>query len=174
MSWTYPEPVVASRYGGHMGDERREMSVSRIVRVSPERAWTELTDAWVYTSWVVGATHIRDVDENWPEPGSKLYHTVGPWPLTIKDHTEVLEADPPRRLVLNARAWPVGEARIELTLEPVPEGTKITIAEWPVRGPGAWTRNPLMDAVLRARNRESLGRLAALAEHRPVVSYDRS
>ncbi len=149
------------------------MSVSRVVRVSPERAWTELTDAWVYTSWVVGATHIRDVDASWPEPGSKLHHTVGPWPLTIKDFTTVVEADPPRRLVLNARAWPVGEARIEITLEPVPDGTEVTMAEWPVRGPGAWGRNPLMDALLRARNRESLGRLAALAENRPVVSYER-
>ena len=157
-----------------MGDDSQKMSVSRLVHVSPERAWTELTDAWVYTSWVVGATHIRNVDDNWPEPGSKLHHTVGPWPLMIKDHTEVLEAEPPRRLVLNARAWPVGEARIELNLDPVAEGTQITMMEWPVRGPGAWARNPLMDALLRARNRESLGRLAALVENRPPVNYDRS
>jgi uncharacterized protein YndB with AHSA1/START domain len=156
-----------------MGDDNRDMAVSRIVGVPPERVWLELADGWVYTSWVVGATHIRDVDPNWPEPGSKLYHTVGPWPLTIKDHTEVLEAVAPRRLVLNARAWPVGEAHIELTLEAVPEGTRITIAEWPQRGVAAWTRNPVTDALLRARNRESLSRLAALAEHRPVVSYDR-
>jgi uncharacterized protein YndB with AHSA1/START domain len=160
-----------------MGDvrrDRREMSISRVLRVPPERVWAELTDAWVYTSWVVGATHIRDVDENWPEPGSKLHHTVGPWPLTIKDDTLVVEADPPRRLVLHARAWPVGEARIELTLKPVPEGTELTMAEWPRRGPAAWTRNRLTDALLRARNRESLGRLAALAENRPLVRYDRS
>jgi hypothetical protein len=122
---------------------------------------------------VVGATHIRDADPNWPETGSKLHHTVGPWPLMIKDYTKVVESEPPHRLVLIARAWPVGEARIELTLRPVPEGTEVAMAEWPVRGPGIWARNPLMEAVLRARNRESLGRLAALAERRPVVSYER-
>jgi uncharacterized protein YndB with AHSA1/START domain len=156
-----------------MGDDNRDMAVSRIVGVPPERVWLELADGWVYTSWVVGATHIRDVDAEWPRPGAKLHHTVGPWPLMIKDYTEVLESEPARRLVLKARAWPVGEARIELSLDPVADGTKITIAEWPVRGPGAWTRNRVMNAMLRARNRESLGRLAALAENRPPVSYDR-
>jgi hypothetical protein len=156
-----------------MAGVREKMTVSCVVPGSPERAWAELSDAWVYTSWVVGATHIRDVDSNWPEPGSKLHHTVGPWPLMIKDHTQVVESEPPSRLVLIARAWPVGEARIELTLRPVRDGTEITMAEWPVRGPGRWTRNPVMEAVLRARNRESLGRLAALVEHRPVVSYAR-
>jgi uncharacterized protein YndB with AHSA1/START domain len=156
-----------------MAGIREKMAVSRTVHVPPERAWAELSDAWVYTSWVVGATHIRNVDGNWPEPGAKLHHTVGPWPLMIKDFTRVLESEPPRRLVLIARAWPAGEARIELTLRPVPEGTEIIMAEWPVRGPGRWTRNRVMEALLRARNRESLGRLGALVENRPVPSYVR-
>jgi uncharacterized protein YndB with AHSA1/START domain len=148
--------------------ERERVGVSRAMAVTPERVFAELSDAWMFTGWVVGASHIRDVSDDWPNPGSRLLHTVGPWPLTISDHTEVLELDAPRRLVMQAHAWPVGEARIEVLVEPTAEGSMVTMTEWPVRGIGRWVRNPLQDLVLRRRNRESLARLASIAEKRPV------
>lgn len=148
-------------------DEKRNMAVRRTVNVPPERVFAELTDAWMFTGWVVGASHIRGVDDDWPRVGARLHHTVGPWPMTISDNTEVLELHPPRRMVLQARAWPAGEARIEITVEPSAEGSLVTMAEWPTDGPGRWLRNPLLDALLRSRNRESLARLASIAENRP-------
>jgi len=69
---------------------------------------------------------------------------------------------------MQAHAWPVGEARIEVLVEPTAEGSMVTMTEWPVRGIGRWVRNPLQDLVLRRRNRESLARLASIAEKRPV------
>ena len=53
----------------------------------PERVFDALVDAWLLPVWVVGATHIRDVDDNWPEPGSVVHHQVGAWPFTISDVT---------------------------------------------------------------------------------------
>jgi uncharacterized protein YndB with AHSA1/START domain len=149
-------------------EDKRRSVVTRVVTVAPERVFAELTDAWMFTGWVVGASHIRDVDEHWPQVGARLHHTVGPWPLTISDNTEVLEVEPPHRIVLQARAWPVGEARIEIVIEEHPDGALITMSEWPTHGVGRWLRNPLQDAILRSRNRESLARLASIAEGRPA------
>lgn len=146
---------------------KNRVTVRRTINAAPERVFAELSDAWMFTGWVVGAAHIRDVDAHWPAVGTRLYHSVGAWPMTISDHTTVLELDPPQWIVLQARAWPVGEARIELSIEADGPGKSlVTMAEWPVRGIGRRLRNPLQDRILRSRNRESLNRLALIAEKR--------
>ena len=135
--------------------------------MTPERVFAELSDGWMYTAWVVGASHMRDVDSTWPQPGAHLHHTVGTWPLGVSDTTEVLESEPPHRLVLQARAWPTGEARIVLTIEADPDGCTVTMEEWPTNGTARILHNPLGSALIRRRNREALDRLAALVENRP-------
>jgi uncharacterized protein YndB with AHSA1/START domain len=141
--------------------------LSRHINATPERVFAELSDGWIYASWVVGASHIRAVDAAWPDAGARLQHRVGPWPLSIADFTEVLEVDAPNRLVLQARAWPFGEARVRLTLRPDAGGSQVSMKEVPTNGPGRVLDNPLQRVILRRRNRESLARLAALAENRP-------
>jgi uncharacterized protein YndB with AHSA1/START domain len=147
----------------------RKVVVTQTMAVSPERVFAELSDAWMYTGWVVGASHIRAVDDHWPDVGSRLHHKVGIWPMTISDTTQVMEVDPPHRLVLQARAWPAGEARIELSVQPDPAGSRVTMAEWITNGIGRWLHNPLQNAVLRRRNEESLARLTSIAENRPTA-----
>jgi len=141
--------------------------VCKHIAALPERVWAELADGWMYTGWVVGASHIRGVDAHWPAVGARLHHQVGLWPFVVSDSTAVVESDPPARLVLQARAWPAGEARVELTVSPDGAGSLVRMAEWPTHGPGRWLHNPVQDALLRLRNRESLDRLADLAENRP-------
>ncbi|MCU1659806.1 MAG: hypothetical protein JWO57_4462 [Pseudonocardiales bacterium] len=138
---------------------------------APERVWAELGDGWMYTGWVVGASHIRGVDGNWPEPGARLHHQVGVWPLVVSDTTAVLESEPPRRLALQARAWPVGEARVVLTIAADGEGSRVSMDEWPTNGVARWLHTPLQDVALRARNRESLNRLASIVENRPLPGF---
>lgn len=145
--------------------------VKRHIDTSPERVWAELSDAWMYTGWVVGASHIRGVDGNWPQVGSRLQHQVGAWPVVVSDETVVLESEAPRRLVLQAKAWPGGEARVELTLRPDGDGTEVTMSEVPTRGPAAVLHNPVQDRVLYHRNVESLARLASIAEKRPMPGF---
>jgi polyketide cyclase/dehydrase/lipid transport protein len=137
----------------------------------PERVWAELSDGWMFTGWVVGATHIRNVDPGWPEVGARLHHQVGAWPLVVNDSTAVVESQPPHRLVLQARAWPGGEARVELNVEPDGTGCLVRISEEPTDGPARWLHNPLQDALLRRRNIESLDRLASIAENRPIPGF---
>lgn len=141
--------------------------VTQAVPVPAQRVWAVLADGWTYAAWVVGASHIRDVDAGWPQVGARLHHSVGPWPLVVRDCTEVLACTPGQRLELRARAWPFGEARVEFTVTPAGTGNcVVAVAEYPVRGPAAWTHNPVSERLLRLRNTETLQRLAALAAGR--------
>ncbi|MGX6601093.1 SRPBCC family protein [Micromonosporaceae bacterium Da 78-11] len=138
--------------------------VQRTFRASPERVFAVLADGWSYSDWVVGTVHIRDVDKSWPEPGSKLHHKAGPWPLSLQDSSTVLVMEPDRRLKLSAGLWPFGEAVVDIRLEPVGGDTRVTMAEDFERGPLILLRNKLNDLVLHRRNIESLRRLADIAE----------
>lgn len=142
-------------------------TVSRIVPVGPSRVFAVLADGWSYPLWVVGAAHIRDVDDGWPKVGTRIHHAVGAWPLLLKDNTEVLDMVPDRRLELAARAWPTGTARVLLTFDEVPGGTRITMEEHAESGPAAMLPGPVQAALLVPRNREALSRLEDVAVHRP-------
>lgn len=129
-----------------------------------EDVFAVLADGWLYGLWVVGATHIREVDTGWPGVGTRIHHSVGGWPLTRQDTTEVRSVDPPHRLELTARLWPAGKAEIRLTLvELQPDRTEIRMAERITEGPGCLIPSALQDLMLVARNTESLRRLEALA-----------
>ena len=146
------------------------MSVTqRAAHCTPDAVYAVLADGWLYPSWVVGAARIRDVDEAWPEPGSEIHHSVGVWPLMLDDRTQVLESEAPQRLVLQARAWPAGEARVAISIEPTPAGCTITIEEVATHGPASLLPQQVLDPLIDARNREALRRLALLAEGRSSV-----
>ncbi|MBL8928640.1 MAG: SDR family NAD(P)-dependent oxidoreductase [Kineosporiaceae bacterium] len=145
--------------------------VSRRVDASAEAVWRVLADGWQYATWVVGASRMRAVDDTWPEPGSRLHHSVGLWPLVVDDVTEVLAAAACRELVLQARGWPLGEARVRITLTPgdPADGSPtctVTLSEDATTGPGRLVPRVVRQPVIRLRNVEALRRLALLAEGR--------
>lgn len=143
------------------------MSVnSRTVRAPADAVWSVLSDGWLYPVWVVGASRMRDVDDDWPAVGSRLHHSVGVWPVLLDDNTEVLDLEPHRMLLLTARAWPAGEASVRITLEPRGRDTLVTIREDARKGPSRLVPGPLRSIGLAWRNTEALRRLAAIAEHR--------
>ncbi|WP_182523710.1 SRPBCC family protein [Nocardioides dongkuii] len=139
---------------------------SRLIHATPDQVWSVLADGWLYPLWVVGASRMREVDESWPAVGSKLYHSVGTWPLLIDDNSEVLEARPGSLLKLRARAWPAGEAEVVLRLEPSGADTEVVIEEDAVSGPAALGPKALRDVPLAWRNVETLRRLAFVVEGR--------
>jgi uncharacterized protein YndB with AHSA1/START domain len=137
---------------------------TRILRCSPEDVFRVLEDGWLFPAWVVGASRMRDVGEDWPRTGSRLHHSFGTWPLLLDDATEVLDYEPPRRLILKARGWPIGEARVTIHVKPHAEGSLVRIQEEAIAGPGRLIPQPLLDIPLQLRNAETLHRLAYLAE----------
>jgi uncharacterized protein YndB with AHSA1/START domain len=134
------------------------------IAVAPERVFDVLIDAATYGDWVVGSRDVRGADADWPSVGSRFHHRVGVGPLTLNDHTEVLEIDRPRRLVLHARARPLGTAKVDLRLEPSPEGTRVTMIETAGDLLSRLGINPLTDPLVRLRNKESLRRLRRIVE----------
>jgi uncharacterized protein YndB with AHSA1/START domain len=141
-------------------------STSRLISATPGQVWEILEDGWLYPLWVVGATRMRDVDEGWPTPGTRLHHSVGTWPLVIDDITEVIECTPHSRLHLQAHGWPAGRADVTLTLRAEGTETEVTIEERATAGPGSLVPGVMQDPVLHWRNTETLRRLAFLAERR--------
>jgi len=141
-------------------------TVSRSIDCTPEQVWAVLADGWSYSAWVVGAARIREVDVDWPGPGSVIHHSVGTWPLLLDDTTSVLESEPRRRLMLQARAWPVGEATVEITLDTTDQGTDVTMWEDVTAGPGTLIPQLVRDPLIAQRNTESLRRLVLIARGR--------
>ena len=96
------------------------------IRATPERVWAALTEKDFVPSYWFGAT----MDSDWRK--------ASPWAMRhpdgrVSDSGEVLECDPPRRLVLNwthqsrPELKAEGPARCTFALEPAGEATKLTI-----------------------------------------------
>ncbi len=142
-------------------------TVDRRVQASRDRVWDVLCEGWTYSNWVVGTSHMRAVEREWPGVGSRLFHASGVWPLVTRDETQVEQSVPATTLTLIARGRPFGEARVRIELaDGGADGCTITMHETPVSGPGKWLHNPATEALLIRRNVEALDRLAALVEAR--------
>lgn len=141
-------------------------SNTRVMNATPEQVWDVLADGWLYPLWVVGASRMREVDDSWPSPGSRLHHSVGSWPLLIDDRTEVLEAQPGSAIRLRAHTWPVGAAEVLIRLSPLGADTEVTIEEDVSHGPARFIPPPVRAVGLRWRNEETLRRLAYVVERR--------
>lgn len=138
---------------------------THLIPAPPERVFEVLSDPASYGEWVVGSQEIRGADPNFPAAGSRFQHRVGFGPVTVADHTEVLEVDPPRHIRLRAKARPFGTAIVDLRLERRGDGTLVTMIEDPDDPVNrlAFKVNPLLHLLVRARNVESLRRLARLS-----------
>ena len=74
--------------------------------------------------------------------------------------------EPNRRLVLEARGWSVGTARVDITVQPDGDGSLVSIEEDITDGPARLIPQPIRFPAIEVRNRETLRRLAYLAEGR--------
>jgi hypothetical protein len=143
------------------------MSVTyRLVHANPSRVFDSLQDGWSFASWVVGASRIRVVSSDWPSPRSSLHHSIGIWPAVIDDQTMALEWAPPHHAAFRAHGGPLGVALVRFDVYNRPDGCLVRMREDVLTGPltmvPAWVRN----GMLRVRNRETLRRLAYIAEGR--------
>ncbi|MEV7662643.1 SRPBCC family protein [Paenarthrobacter sp. NPDC089316] len=139
-------------------------TVTRLFQTPAADVWKVIQEGWLYSGWVVGASRIRSVDDHWPAEGSRLHHSVGSWPFLIDDSSRVTAVEPERKLELLARGWPLGEAKVLITLEDLGDSKcKVSIAEDAVRGPGKVVPKKLRDPLIAVRNRETLRRLELMA-----------
>ncbi len=141
--------------------------VVRHIEAPAEAVWAVLADGWLYGNWVVGASRVRTVDVAWPAVGSALAHSFGVWPVVVNDESRVVESRPGERLGIQAKGWPMGEARVDLRLDAWADETcDVTIVEDAVVGPGTLVPRVVRQPLIAARNKEALRRLALIAEGR--------
>lgn len=141
------------------------ITVTRDIDAPAQAVWDVLADGWFYATWVVGASRVRGVDPEWPAEDARIHHSFGVWPTVLSDTTHVLSSSEPSELVLKARGWPVGEAKVVLTIIPgSDESCTVAMAEDAVSGPGTLLPRPLRQLAIGPRNVEALRRLAYIAE----------
>lgn len=131
------------------------------VSVPTEKVFEVLEDPFAYPRWVVGTSQVTDADEDWPDEGARFSWRAGPAPFSAAGQTEVIEADPPRRLVL-CTGLPIGDVTIAIELHEEGDGTRITLNET-LQTPLART---LADAAFHLRNSQTLAQLKALVLER--------
>lgn len=140
------------------------IDLTRKVGAPPSAVFGVLADGWLYASWSVGAVRITDVDPRWPEAGSRIWHSVGLWPLLIPQVTEVLQVEHGHRVLLRPRRWPFGDVEVSIEPDARPGGGSLVLLRFhPARSPAG---RLLQRLISRPRGRESLARLTALAEAR--------
>ncbi|MFL5894078.1 MAG: SRPBCC family protein [Thermoleophilaceae bacterium] len=140
--------------------------VQTTIEATPEDVFALLADPSTYVEWEVGSSAIHASDESWPEPGSLFEHSHGKWLVQRRDSTRVLESEPPRRLLLESRLRPLIVAEVEFVLAAAGSGTRVAMTERVTGGLARLWLAPIRDALLAARNRETLRRLRRLAESR--------
>jgi len=97
---------------------RREILIPQ----PPEQVWRALTDSATLAEWMFP----NDIE---PRVGHRFTFRVPPNPkvgfegMTV--HSEVLECEPPSRLVFTWSAGGVGDTRVSFQLEPDGEGTRL-------------------------------------------------
>lgn len=47
------------------------------INATPQDVFAVIADGWAYGNWVVGTSHMRAVETDWPAAGSRLFHSVG-------------------------------------------------------------------------------------------------
>lgn len=139
-------------------------AVTHETSATPAQVWSVLSNGWLYSSWVVGTSRIRDVDPEWPSAGSRIHHSVGAWPVLLDDETRSLESSA-GHLELSAHAWPFGSARIAVTVEKTDGGSRLVMDEHAETPPFSWAPDEVQRIAMAPRLRECLHRLALLAEN---------
>ena len=97
------------------------------IKTTPERLWQALTDSEMRAKYTFGV----GVETDW-EPGSRWQGVTPKAPGPIS-HGEVLEVDPPRRLVQSFQAlWSdeverEGTSRVTYEIEPVADSCRLTV-----------------------------------------------
>jgi hypothetical protein len=140
--------------------------VSRVVIALSSDVWDLIADGWTQGGWVTGTSHVYAVDVAWPARGSSVHRAGGAWPVTYREEARVIAVVDGHSLELITRRPLLGQVRVSLRLRTHGVRTRVSMVETPCAGPIKWLDNPVAAGLRAWRTRETLDRLAALAERR--------
>jgi hypothetical protein len=87
-------------------------TVERVVAAPRDAVVAVLSDPRSFDGIVVGSKRIRWFDARWPEPGTRIHHSIGFTVLHIRDATTVVADELPDRL---STWWPAWDRSARLT-----------------------------------------------------------
>lgn len=137
---------------------------NHLIRTSPQAVWSVLEDGSRYAQWVVGTSSSEPVRGQWPQVGAAIRYEVRLGPLGLTNETVVRRCEPGSDLELEAKAGPLGSARIAIAVKPWGDHCLVVVDEHPLRGMGGTMHNMAVEALLQVRHRTMLSRLAKLCE----------
>lgn len=140
------------------------IEVRRECTAAPRTVWAVLADPGTFPAWVVGAARVDRVDVGWPAVGAAMDYRVGAWPALLPARSSVRGSEPERLLALHGDLGPLGAVDVVVSVAEAGPGSVLTIREDVAAGPATFVPRPLRATVIRARNVETLRRLALLAE----------
>ncbi len=139
------------------------VEVRRTTDAGPDAVWAVLADGWRLAAWVVGAARVEALDGGFPAVGSGLRYGIGGWPAVLPGAATVTACRPGRELALHGRT-PFGGVDVQLLVDPAASGCVLVMREDVTSGPARLVPAAVRAAAIRARNVETLRRLALLAE----------
>ncbi|MFD9404781.1 SRPBCC family protein [Streptomyces sp. NPDC060011] len=140
----------------------------RVIKKSPSEVWAVLADGTRYGDWVVGTAASTPVRGEWPQVHAAIEYEVKLGPLSVTNETVVRACDEGRALELEAKAGPLGTARIAIEVRPWGDHTLVVVDEHPLQGVGGLLHNVGVEALIQLRHRTMLARLAEVCEMEPV------
>lgn len=135
-----------------------------LTRCSPEEVFDHLVHVEEYPKWLLGASEIRSIDDDWPAVGSAFHHTVGRGPFRIKDRSKIIAIDAPRHLELHVRATPVVQGHVIFRVQGCEHGASLSLQEEPALEHVGAVLRPVLDPATHLRNHRSLQKLVQLMD----------
>jgi hypothetical protein len=138
----------------------------RLIRCHPGDVFSVLADGYLLSGWIHESSHLQELDQGWPLPGSHSSHASRLGPIPLHDGAAILKWDPPRHMTLTLHGRLVGSTVVTLDVEMGANGCLAHLNETVIAGPGLLVPGRLRRAGLHLNNGERLERLARLAETR--------
>ncbi|CAL9605701.1 hypothetical protein SUDANB6_05544 [Streptomyces sp. enrichment culture] len=136
----------------------------RLIKASPETVWSVIADGNRYAQWVVGTSESRPRRGRWPRLGAAITYEVSLGPVRLSNETVVRRCVEGSVLELEAKAGPLGTARIAIEVRSWGEHCLVIVDEHPLRGAGGALHNAALEPLIQLRHRAMLARLARLCE----------
>jgi mannose-6-phosphate isomerase-like protein (cupin superfamily) len=157
-----PGPAHIVPPSGGPGDLRTARTENFIAQPR-EDVWRLITDARRYPEWILGASDVRQVETDWPDPGAAVELRHGIRPLTVGGSYTVLRGAEPSELELHVQVHPLLETRKRFDLTATPDGTHVTLFEKAIGGVLPRISSPACTLVLEAAGALSLFQLRRLS-----------
>lgn len=137
---------------------------SVVIERAPEEVWAVISDPGTHTTWRPALREFRPLSDGPLGVGSRIREVLEWRGREIVIDDVVTAFDPPRRLGIRGE-WKAADFEMDLLLEPVGEGTKVTM-DWPLHPKSFLLKlaAPFMGGAMRKATNEELELLKAHVE----------